>query len=450
MNTTRVVVMVGAVLSLALNVVGGARAGLCSFPKEDTRLEGRLNFPRIHEHGGPVSLQLSVVTPDRCDPVRIPKNLAIVLDRSGSMGSEQKIEYARASVRALVDRLRSDDILSIVIYDDLVEVLRPASRVGDKEAIKRLIDEVAPGGWTNLGGGLVEGFRQVKRFCSETYANRVVLISDGLANRGITDRRRLEKITRRYRSESISLTTVGVGLDYNENLMVGLAESGGGNYYFVEHARDLASMFRSEFDAMQSLVAQNARIEIRLGHGVTLVDVVGCEFSREGGRTFLSLGDLYSSERRELTVCLNIPAGEGSSTIATAVLRYSTEGRAGIASNTVSVGIRYTRERAEVDRHRDWDIEAKSQVALSTRRVEEALEALDRGEKGAAIETLQEAQKELAASPAAARDPEAALLIRDQVARVQSFSQALAGSDSSLLRAKKSIQFENYRTQKKR
>jgi Ca-activated chloride channel family protein len=241
-----------------------------------------------------------------------------------------------------------------------------------------------------------------------------------------------------------------VGLDYNENLMVSLAESGGGNYYFVEHPRHLASMFRREFDGLQCLVAQNASIELKPGRGVEILDVVGCEHGRDGERYAIALGDLYSSERRELTIALRIPPGSGYRSVVRAVLRYSTEENEALASNSLTVGVRYTPDLAEVDRHRDWDAQARSEVAMSTRRVEEALQALDRGDKAAALGTLKDVQKELAASPAVMQGGVAAEVIREQEAKVQGYTETLTRSGGDETRTKKTIQYENYKTQKKR
>ena len=136
------------------------------------------------------------------------------------MGSQQKIENARAAVRALIDQLRSGDYFSLVIYDDVVETVCRSARVSDREALRRIVDEISPRGWTNLGGGLMEGIRQAERHAREDYVNRVILLSDGLANRGITDPARLAEITARAARKGISLTTMGVGWDFNEGLMV--------------------------------------------------------------------------------------------------------------------------------------------------------------------------------------------------------------------------------------
>ena len=118
-----------------------------------------------------------------------------------------------------------------------------------------------------------------RRTPAREYVNRVILLSDGLANQGITDPHRLQNIARKQRDHAISLSTIGVGLDYNENLMVGLSENGGGNYYFLESSRNLASVLRKEFDRLGDVVAQNVTIEIELGRGVRLLDAIGYEHS---------------------------------------------------------------------------------------------------------------------------------------------------------------------------
>jgi len=224
---------------LAVLLLTGLNTFAMSFhaPSPVFTLNGKLNCPVISERGGTAYLQLTLTTPNIIsEKRRKPMNLSVVIDRSGSMSDQRKMEYAKKAFVSLVDQLQSNDILSIVIYDDVVEVIRCAQKIGnDKQSIKRLIDEVYPRGSTNLGGGLVEGLRQSEKYAGKEFVNRVVLLSDGLANVGITDPVELNRIAKRYRNKSISVTAMGVGLDYNENLMMGISESGGGNYYFIEH-----------------------------------------------------------------------------------------------------------------------------------------------------------------------------------------------------------------------
>ena len=139
-------------------------------------LEGRLNSPYISSNGGTVFLHLAVTTPNIGSTRRRPMNISVVLDRSGSMGSEGKIDYAKRALNSLIDQLTAEDILSIVIYDDQIDVLRPAGPVRDKRELKRLVESVYARGSTNLGGGMVEGFRQVECYVSREFVNRVVLL----------------------------------------------------------------------------------------------------------------------------------------------------------------------------------------------------------------------------------------------------------------------------------
>ena len=409
-------------------------------------ISGKVNCPVISQRGDKVYLQLFVRTPKVEKPYRKPLNVSVVLDRSGSMGDEQKIEYAKSALTSLIRQLSDKDILSVVIYDDIVEVLRQAGRVGDKRELLRLIDKVYPRGSTNLGGGMVEGYRQVERFASKEFTNRVILLSDGLANQGITDPQRLNKIARKNRSHSISLTAMGVGLDYNENLMVGLAEHGGGNYYFIEHPRSIAHILNREFDALSSILAQNATIEISLGRGVRLVDVIGYQWSQEGDRCKISLGDLPSEMTSEMTLELQVPSGTGSLSLASGKLAYESDKLAAGEQPSFETTIAYTDRQEVVEEHRDMDAQAKADVAVSTRKVEKAMEMLDAGRGEEAEQALTEAKELLLSSPAV-NAAGAGAHITNQADQIGSF-QSLLKDSSDARKSKKSIQYQNYRTQK--
>ena len=432
---------------LMLTCVACASAG--DHPSQTITLQSRLNTPVIAFNGGTAYLQLTITTPCIRFPRRRPLNLSIVLDRSGSMGDGSKMDYAKKALQKLVEQLDRDDILSIVMYDDVIEVLRPAHRVGrDKYSIGHLIDEISPRGSTNLGGGMMEGLRQVERNLNREFINRVVLLSDGLANQGITDPYTLERLARNYRSKGISLTTMGVGLDYNENLMVGLAKNGGGNYYFIESPHSLASIMNREFNSLSTVIAQDASIELILGRNVTVRDVIGCEYRQQGNRYVLPVGDLYSNDSRYFTVELLIPEGSGSITVASAKLLYESSRRWSDGYPTTSAAVRYTRDVALVDKGRDLDVQAKVDIAVSTRTVERAMKALDEGKGKAAAGFLQQAQDLLHNSPAASSLGAGGTQIREQAAKLSSYQKLLKDSTEDSRRAKKSIQYENYRTQK--
>ncbi|HTK82591.1 MAG TPA: VWA domain-containing protein [Bacteroidota bacterium] len=414
----------------------------------DLILSGNLNQTCIPHRGGTVFLQMQLdarnfPTPEQCAR---PMNLAVVLDRSGSMADEHKIVYAKQSIDALIDRLTSNDYLSITIYDDRVETLLPTQRVTDRGRIKRLVDGIYPRGSTNLGGGMQEGFRQIERNFKEEYVNRVILLSDGLANQGITDPRKLSSIASEYRNRGISLSTIGVGLDYNENLMLGLAEGGGGNYYFVESPSQLASIFEKELNGLAYIVVQNARIELALGRGVSVNDVIGCEHRREGNRWIIPVGDISATEHREFTVELNIPEGSGTLNAVSGTLRY--DGKNSIRSRGFSAGIRYSDITAELEKSKDLDTQGKVDIAVSTRQVEKAMEAIDEGRGEDAQKQVGEALLMLESS-VSMNSAVAAPAVQSQILQLKEYSDTLKDG-SNMARAKKSIQYKNYRTQKKK
>ncbi|MFA6469828.1 MAG: VWA domain-containing protein [Bacteroidota bacterium] len=411
-------------------------------------LDGRLNCPVISEKGGTAYLQLTVTTPSIVSETkRKPMNLSIVIDRSGSMSDQRKMEFAKKAFASLIDQLHPDDLVSLVIYDDVVDVLRRAKQVGrDKYSIKRMLDEVYPRGSTNLGGGLAEGLKQAERFAEKKYINRVILLSDGLANVGVTEPVELNRIVRHHRSRSISVTTMGVGLDYNENLMMGLSESGGGSYYFIEHPNSLASIIRQEFEMVSSILAQNGAIYITLGDNVHVHDVVGCEFRNDREQYIVPIGDLYGGETREFTVELTIPEGSGKRSIATGELRY--ESATMIASfPKFSVGVSYTKDFAEIEKNRDINTQAKADIALSTRKVEQAMQAMDDGDQAAAEAQLNEAKDLISSSPAVAAAGAGGESVRSQLSKIESY-QKTAKEETDARKAKKSIQYDNYKTRK--
>jgi Ca-activated chloride channel family protein len=421
--------------------------GLLACSPGDVQVTAKLNSPCIRTDGGTIYLQLSVLAPKLHVVGRRPVNLSIVLDRSGSMGERGKMDNAKKALYSLIDQLDEHDILSIVIYDDIIDVLRPAGPVGNKERIKNLVREIEPRNSTNLGGGMCEGFHQVQMNVDREYVNRVVLLSDGLANTGITDPYQLGRIARQYRQSGISLTTMGVGLDYNENLMVALSENGGGNYYFIESAHQLASIMRKEFNLLSSVCVRNAVIELSLGRGVHLKDVIGYDWNSDNGKCRVAIGDLYSGEQRDLTVELAVPKGTGSVTLAEGLLRLDSENGSVKDGAKFATRVQYSEDEKTVERSRDLQVQAKADVAVSTRAVTQATKAMDEGKPAEASQILESASKTLQNSPAAAVSGAGGALMQEQKGRLEDYKDILE-KEGDARKAKKEIQYRNYQQQK--
>jgi Ca-activated chloride channel family protein len=160
---------------------------------------------------------------------RVPLNISLVLDRSGSMAGD-KIAFVKKAAQFVIDNLADGDFLSVVQYDNQIDVVCPSARVQDKTELKRAVEEITSRGMTNLSGGMLSGYEQVSSTKQDKFVNRVLLLSDGLANQGITQPEQLQELTRqKFRDEGIALSTFGVGGDFNEVLMANLSEYGGAN-----------------------------------------------------------------------------------------------------------------------------------------------------------------------------------------------------------------------------
>ncbi|MBI3189170.1 MAG: VWA domain-containing protein [Ignavibacteriales bacterium] len=416
-------------------------------PKID--FHGYLNRTCIPHRGGVAYLNISINTPALETRNRKPMNLSVVLDRSGSMADARKIDYAKSAISHLIDNLTGEDYFSLVMYDDQIDILVSPQQVRDKRRLKNIVNEIYPNGSTNLGGGMIEGFRQAEHFVTKECVNRVILLSDGLANQGITDQNELNRIASRYRSKSISLSTMGVGLDYNENLMLGLAEHGGGNYYYIESPNQLSTIFERELKGLSAIVAQNASVELELGRGVTVNDVIGCKWNRARETWVIPLGDLYGNEHRELTVELNIPEGTGTKRVATGTLKYESRKMEVRNFPSFSVEIRYSDDVAELDKSTNLDVQGKIEVALSTRKVEQAMEAYDAGDEDEAAMRIEEARSMIQSSKAITNSA-ASPMMQEQLQSLETYSKELKDESKDKRARKKSIQYKNYQIQKKK
>lgn len=231
---------------------------------------------------------------------RVPLNIGIVLDRSGSMTGEP-LEQAKEAAALLVRRLAPEDVVSVVAYDHEVwTVAEPATGEAQQELVNR-IREIVSGGTTNLSGGWLCGRELVARARRDGVSNRLLLLTDGLANVGITDPDQLAGLCRQAAEQGIYTTTIGFGPDYDEVLLRRMAEAGGGNMYYIESPEQAPGVFATEIEGLLSLCAQNLAVEIRPASGAELT-IVHHRYPRQqledGVR--LELGDLYPREPRHL------------------------------------------------------------------------------------------------------------------------------------------------------
>ncbi len=240
---------------------------------------------------------------------RLPLNIALVVDRSTSM-ADGKLELAKEASIKLVDMLQSSDRLAIVSYgtdvSTVVESL--AATPGNKEIFYNAIAGIRLSGSTNLSGGWSTGATLIGSHRSDDAISRVLLMSDGHANHGITDQASLNKLAQTQLESGIGTSTFGIGLDYNEDLMTQVAMNGAGNYYFFDTAEPtaLASMFEQECKGLSATVAKKTTLTIDVAPGVELLGIEGFAHSIKGNRATVRLGDFYSNQTKDLLVRLSV------------------------------------------------------------------------------------------------------------------------------------------------
>ncbi len=233
---------------------------------------------------------------------RAPLNISLVIDRSGSMQGD-KIAYAKKAAEFVCNHLNEEDCVSVVQYDDVVDVVSSSAAVTDKPGLAQKIEAITARNTTNLSGGMAEGLQQVSLTKAQSSVNRVLLLSDGLANVGITDADSLRKMAQeQFRTTGIGISTFGVGADFDELLMTSLAEYGGGNYYFIGSPDKIPSIFEKELQGLLTIVAQNATVEVTLPEGFQCEKVFGFPADVSNRSVRIPFNDLFSKDKKAVLI----------------------------------------------------------------------------------------------------------------------------------------------------
>lgn len=236
----------------------------------------------------------------------LPLNIAIVIDRSGSMAGA-KMKYAKEAAKTIIDKLTPEDFVSIVMYDHEVTLIQPSVHPLLKDSIKKKIEAIEERGSTNLWGGSEKGYEQVKNSFNPVYVNRVLLISDGLANSGLTNARVIQNKVRQYKDEQgITLSTFGVGLDYNEVLMTDMAESGAGNYYFINDLDKMATILENEINGLAAIAAKDVSLTIDVPLDIQINKVYAYKADVKENRITIKFRDLFAYETKGVLIQFQI------------------------------------------------------------------------------------------------------------------------------------------------
>jgi Ca-activated chloride channel homolog len=374
---------------------------------------------------------------------RSPANVLIVIDKSGSMKGE-RIEQAKDAALMAVERLGERDVLGIVAYSDDAYVLSPAARLRDTDAIRGAIRRLQASGRTALYAGVSQGIRELRPFLDPYKVSRVILLSDGLANVGPSAPHELEALGREAAEQGVSITTIGLGLGYNEDLMTRLALASDGNHAFVEHPGDLVKIFNEEFGDVLAAVGGDVDIDIECPDGFEPTRVLGREAHIAGRKVSLKLNQIYGRQEKYVVVELKVDdaRAHGSVDAAKVAVTYTDLASKQRAVMSGKAGLRFSRSEAEVKAGVNNDVVAAVTRQIATERNEEAVALRDKGKVEEARRVLREnadyLNRQAEGLPSAAAEP-----LRELSKRNLDDEKNLSAEDWS--RTRKSMRAQQYK-----
>jgi Ca-activated chloride channel homolog len=333
---------------------------------------------------------------------RAPVNLAFVLDRSGSMGGQNKLGLAKQAVMEAIHRLEAEDRFGVVAYDDELEVVVP-SAVASAAERRRAADRLArieARGSTNLHGGWLTGCEQVASGLAADGVNRVLLLTDGLANVGITDHDELIRLAATLRDRGITTSTFGVGTDFDESLLQGMADAGGGHFYFIGDVAQMRDHITSEVGETLEVVAREVVLELVMPDGVRVDALSPFRVEQRGGRVRVFLGDMVSGQVLSIVLRVTFDYGEVGHEVGVQVRVADRDGAFAARTATatpVTLAWRYADHEANDAQPRDRNVDRVVARLFAERAKQEAVRLNREGRYDEAARTIDGVRRRVAA-----------------------------------------------------
>ena len=328
--------------------------------------------------------------------------IVVVLDRSGSM-SGPRLFAAKSALVGLIDRLDPTDKLGVVVFDNTAQVVLPTRPLGDhgKASAKAAVHSIRTGGNTDLSSGYLRALQEAKGAAGESGAT-IVLLSDGQANAGVTDPVSLKKLAADSRSLGVTTSTIGIGLGYDEQILVALTEGGAGNHAFAEQAEAAAVALAGEVEGLLSKNVQAASLLIKPGTDIASVTVLNdLPSTAAPDGVLVELGDFYADETRRLVLALEVPARAslGITQIAELVFRYVELPALVEHVVTVPLAVNVLPGDEAAGRVRSPEVEREKLLLTVQQAKRESEEALRHGDRESAGQIMGAAVSMLAAVP---------------------------------------------------
>jgi Ca-activated chloride channel family protein len=334
-----------------------------------------------------------------------PLAMVITLDTSGSMRGE-KIAEAKSSIAGLLRQMKDDDEVAFVRYSDRAELVQPLARVGDiRESLIAQVNALQAGGGTAIPRGLAAALDAI----SGDHAGRVrrvVLVSDGLDGSRVQS----ERLASSSFERGITTSSMGIGLDFDESYMGGLARAGHGNFGFVNDGPALARFLERELKETAATTVEAATVRVMLPEGVRFVRATGADARADGAGVELKVGSLFAGEERRVLLELETSMRDGASVAVSGYASWQRVGASAGTANIPALGVLAVSDPLEVERSRDGTVLARATSVEASERQVEAAEAYAQGDKAKADRLIQTNIDDLKAAAAFAPAPAATAL----------------------------------------
>ncbi len=373
--------------------------------------------------------------------LRPPLNICLVIDRSGSMEGEP-LEYVKRACSYVVDLLNPNDVLSIVTFEENVDVLMPPRRVANKELIKQHIQRLEPGNTTNIYDGMALGTQQILSAQEQGRVSRMLLFTDGEPTTGIKDFQSLVQHAGEIKKRGITITFLGFGYDFNEELLAGMAKRSGGNYYYIQRPDLIPEVFRAELDKLFTLTASNLTLKLRTARWVVLRQVYGHTVPFGQREVILHLADLERGTDLDVAIDLefqNHPLGLYRVLVGELTYDDAISGKTERLS--ADVILEFTSDNSLCEVPQNPRVAQCIEVALASRAVEKTMMGLRAGQITAqmAIAELQKTQMLLQQEGRTEEAKQVEQAIRDlKRGATQDVEKTLIGTITTLDQGKKS------------
>jgi Ca-activated chloride channel family protein len=341
---------------------------------------------------------------------RIPANVVLVIDKSGSMQG-QRIEQAKEAALMAVERLGDRDVLGVVAYSDTAVVLSPAGRLRHTDEMRADIRRLRADGRTALYAGVSQGIRELKPFVDPYAVNRIILLSDGQANVGPSTPKELEGLGREAAKANITVTTIGIGLGYNEDLMSKLALASDGNHAFVEQPDDLVDIFNEEFGDVLSAIGSDVDVIIECPDGFRPMRALGRDATIEGQKVKLGMNKIYGKQEKYVVIELEADKArsQGASQAVKVQVNYTDMATKEKKTLNGDAAVRFTKDESEAKASINGEVMASVARQVATETNEKAVSLRDSGKVDEARKLLKDnadyLDKQAGGLPSAAAAP---------------------------------------------